>query len=143
MIRNVLRTLCVFLLAFAGIPLVVGLIIKATGSDHLWGVAKISQFFVIFYYYGLANAEQEISKGLSALQLPLFIKRLLFLDAPNRFTKCTFIYQAVILILTLISLFLVFFMKMESFWVADRYLICGLFVIIIATVFWKRSFRKR
>jgi len=122
--------------------MVVVFILKATGNDELWGVARISYFLVIFYYYGLSNAEREIGKGMSQRQLPPFIKCLLFLNAPNRFTLCTIIYQSIVVIMTLVSLILVFLLKMESDFVSTIYAFSGFLFIFITTIFWNITSKR-
>lgn len=136
---DVFKNLIIALIAFLGIPLVVTFIIKATGNDKIWGVAKISQFLVIFYYYGIAKAESEISKGIAGNRLPPFIKWLLFLDMPNRFTMHTVVYQSILVIATIIALILILIIKLDSDVVANRYILFGFLTVFVATIFWKKS----
>lgn len=133
-------SLVLFLLALLGIPLGVGITLEFMGCDVAWDIAKIAQYFVIFYYYGFANAKRELRKGSSYLKLPFYIKVLLFLNLPNKFTRLSIFYQGILVTITIFAVFLTFIMKTNASLIVGWYIFFGFLEIVIFTLLRKRTF---
>ena len=61
-------------------------------------------FMIILYWIGISVARVDREAGLANTDLPSWWRRILFLSRPNPFRKRTIIYQAILIVMTIITL---------------------------------------